>query len=278
MKSKGPRTLLDSRLAARNGFTILELGVVVATLALIACLLLPAIAKARSHTNAAIDLSNVHQILRAVQTYATENTDYCPAPGWGTTTKSWLYSAGIPNGALPSSASQASADTVVSNQTVYFQAGLLSPYLGANQRIMDCPTDVDMRRSGSYKSFYMQRSIKISSYGFSGGVAGFGAPKQAANANNGGTYKLSAFHPTSFLMWEPDETVPFNFNDAGINQENPTEGVSQRHSTLPLTRSIANGAMLGTFGGSASYVSPKIFPQLRNSPAENDLRCGPGYR
>jgi type II secretory pathway pseudopilin PulG len=278
MKRKLVRTPSTSRPTSRAAFTIVELAAVVATIFVLAGLLLPAVAKTRSHTNAAIDLSNVHQILRAVHTYATENTDYCPAPGWGTTTKCWVYSAGIPSGALGSSSSLAAADKVVSNQVAYFLKSQLAPYLGGNQKVLDCPTDVDMRRSGNYKSFYMQRSIKLTSYGFSGAVSGFGATKQAVNANNGGTYKLSDFLPSSFLLWEPDETRAYNFNDAGINQEDAVEGVSQRHANLLNVRAIANSALRGTFGGSASYINPKIFNQLRAAPAENDLRCGPGYR
>src|SRR5437870_13606479 len=88
-------------------FTLFELVVVIATVAVLAGALAPALSKSKSETHIAIDLNNTRQILKAVQLYAADNGDYMPYPGWGTTVSCWLHGAGIRSGARPGSASLA---------------------------------------------------------------------------------------------------------------------------------------------------------------------------
>jgi prepilin-type N-terminal cleavage/methylation domain-containing protein/prepilin-type processing-associated H-X9-DG protein len=54
----------------RNGFTLVELLVVISIIAVLIALLLPALAKAREDAEAAVCLSNLHQIGLCVQEYA----------------------------------------------------------------------------------------------------------------------------------------------------------------------------------------------------------------
>lgn len=276
MSQEGQRTTGKLR-----AFTIIELVTVVATIAVLSALLLPALAKSQSQSHTTIDIANVRRILQAVHLYAADNTDFCPHPTWGSVPAGptgWLYASGMPSAVATT---DAQALTLVSNQMRYFRRGQLAPFVNDDQTLFDCPTDVAMRRSGASRIRYLQRSVKLSSYGFCGAISGFGTPKEAPNASAGGTYKLSAFRPSSFLLSEPDELSPFNFNDAGINQENASEGVSLRHtlsagSVGPIG---PNGrALLGRFGGEASFIKVRTWNTLRNTPAENDLRCGPGYR
>jgi type II secretory pathway pseudopilin PulG len=265
-----------------RAFTVIELVTVIATIVVLSALLLPALAKSQSQSHTTIDISNVRQILKAVHIYSSDNSDFLPHPTWGTAITGWAYSAGIRDGALGSTATSAQIAAVVSNQLGYFRKSQLAPLLNNDQKLLDCPTDVAMRRSGEYKIRYLGRGVKLTSYGFCGAISGFGAPKQAPNANTGGTYKLSAFRPSSFLLSEPDETDPFNFNDAGINQENANEGVSLRHTPAGASRTSISPrtglTLLGRFGGEAGFIKIRTFSTLRNTPAENDLRCGPGYR
>jgi hypothetical protein len=246
-------------------------------------MLLPALARSKTKTHLTIDLGNTSQILQAVHLYSADNTDFLPHPTWGTVPSGptgWLYGAGMKDGALPLSATPAQINAAISNQLVYFRKGQLASYLNNNQQLFECPTDVAQRRSGNFKLWYLQRSVKLTAYTFTGAISGFGAPKQAPNASAGGTFKISQFHPTSFLMWEPDETRPFNFNDAAANQENSSEGVSLRHNRGSNGAISASGsrALLGQIDGHASFIDPKTFAQLRATASENDLRCGPGYR
>jgi prepilin-type processing-associated H-X9-DG protein len=90
----------------RGAFTLTELLVILAIIAILAAMLLPALARARQKTTQATCVSNLKQLGHALQLYIDDNEDTLPGPLW--------------NGV------QASADANSSEEFLHYAA----PYLG----------------------------------------------------------------------------------------------------------------------------------------------------
>jgi hypothetical protein len=218
----------------------------------------------------------------ANSSYCTDNNDFLPFPGWGTIGSGpgpdcWAYATTVAGKQIPPVAGQ----TTVSNQLPFFYASQLGPHLGKNQKVLECPKDVTERTSGKLKVNYLARLCKITSYTYNGAVAGYARKPLEATPVKGLTHKLSSFSGLDFLLWEADEQDAFNFNDAGNNPENVSEGVSQRHAggrSISTTVNVNGGAILGRMGASAEMAKWKVFDRYRKAAGQNELKCGPAYQ
>ena len=91
------RSVVDKTGAA--GFTLIELAVVIATVAVLAALLLPALAGTRPNTQAMQCMENQRQLILAWQMYAQDNSDILPPNDYPYTTavardgtvKNWVF-------------------------------------------------------------------------------------------------------------------------------------------------------------------------------------------
>jgi prepilin-type N-terminal cleavage/methylation domain-containing protein len=87
--------LLNVGPRAKKGFTLIELLVVIAIIAILAGMLLPALAKAKTKSQGIFCMNNGKQMMLAIQLYAHDNGDFLPPnPDDGNTKAYWNWCPG----------------------------------------------------------------------------------------------------------------------------------------------------------------------------------------
>lgn len=227
----------------QHGFTLIELLTVIAIIAILAAMLLPALAKAKQRAYSVVDLNNLKQLGVAMNLVTADNQDRMPWPNWrsGELTdpapQGWLYTY------------FASAPNQYDIQTGSFWDVL------KNQKIYFCPSDQ------TNSPLFQFRGQKISSYVMNGAVCGYGRGLNPPA-------KLSRLSPGGVAFWECNDATKEdclqNFNDGASS---PDENVSGRHGLVTV---VAN------FDGSARTMRlTEWFDKLGDSSA-NELWCYPG--
>jgi len=263
-----PNRPLNFKKAGEDGFTFIELLVVLATVAVLAVLLLPAIAGTKPNSQAFQCLENQRQLILSWQMYAEDNTDLLPpndSPYFtayaSSANKSQLKNWVVGTMEQALDARDAPASMVGGVSELLDPNTLLSPYI-TNKLVYHCPAD-------NYKNPLNNNRVNVRSYSMNSAVGTVWYTSSAYTAGGpplgtavqGGWLPGSSYNAnqTSWLTYGKMSsfTGPGPANTFVIMDENPIS-INDGSTAIPAA-TVGNGGYLidypsGNHGESAAVA------------------------
>jgi prepilin-type N-terminal cleavage/methylation domain-containing protein/prepilin-type processing-associated H-X9-DG protein len=243
-----------------RGFTLIELLVVIAIIAILASMLLPALAKAKSKAQGILCLNNTKQLMLANHLYQGDNDDKFPSAFHG-------GEAQNPNSFLPGGANQRSAPWVVGwldwtlsqhNTNVQYlideRYSKLAKYFGNSKNIFKCPADKYLSPPQRGRG-WTERVRSVA------GNIGIGEGNAESGPWDSTTYKhitkaTELAIPGPAMSWVYVDEHPDSINDAGFFAPRATQWVD-------LPASYHNGACGFAFADGHSEIRKWLTAQTK---------------
>lgn len=226
--------------ARRSAFTLIEVLVVVAIIALLIAILLPSLKAARDSANAAVCVSNIKQLCTAFLTFSVEHNGHLPGYGTGPNTD-WLgkwNTHGTSKGRQP-------------------EDGTIYKYMGRVKRAYTCPSDhyprQEVQRSDEW--YYSYTAVGMIYGAKPEMLASAHRPTKPSFQRDEHTYDMAPFEHVPMIV-EEDERL---FMAAGQDVRDATgiEGQDDGFWTnvdCITNRHISKSGNMGYVDGHASRV------------------------
>jgi prepilin-type N-terminal cleavage/methylation domain-containing protein/prepilin-type processing-associated H-X9-DG protein len=242
--------------AGKPGFTLIELLVVIAIIAILAAMLLPALAKAKTKAQGIMCMNNTKQIMLGWKIYGDDNSDYLPPNDYPFQHQFVPGDAGWVVGGMDQPSGTDPTNTIIQNDE---RSTLLAHY-GLRAPVYKCPADLSHYSDGSPKarSISMNQAVGTQWYGGNGGhLAVVGGWLPGTYQNNQTTWRTYGKYaqilaPTPSMLWVLIDEHPDSINDTGLSVECGLTGSADALVDFPA--SYHNGACGLSFADGHSEI------------------------